>query len=84
MRRTYYDCEEGLTHVLISVPGSRLQYICDEEAEVITDAPDGATDAPDETTAEPTEATAAPTTASGLTDCPRGDYQSSNYIYSSL
>ena len=92
VRRTYYDCAEGLTHLLISDAGPNPLYTCEEDAEVVpdeTDAPVVTTDEPatesfdtDTPTAErPT--TAEPTTG-GVIDCPKGSFQSSNYVYSSL
>lgn len=94
VRRTYYDCAEGLTHLLISDVGRTPLYTCEEDAEVVPDE----TDAPVETTDEPaTESvvdntdtptaerptTAEPTTG-GVIDCPRGSFQTSSYVYSSL
>ena len=99
VRINYYDCPEGLDHLLIGVTiDGRPLYTCEEGGEIIladggsgapidnTEEPTGVENLPSETTDAPTQrpTTAAPTSSSGLMDCPRGGFHTNNYIYSSL
>lgn len=85
IRKTYYVCAEGFQQLMISLPGQRPLYICDEEAVIVDPEEegsaeliiDGSADTTDETTEESTSdrtetsgTTEGPTWPGGLKECP--------------
>ena len=78
---------------MISLPGQRPLYICDEEPVIEEEITEGSTDETTEETDETTEETEGstdetegPTWPGGLKECPSnpGSYQTNDYVFSSL